>query len=88
MAGPAPTLNPWSRRVPDPLQSQRSSTVTNPRPPHEVQLRSTDLEHRLARCVELLAHCPPECRPHVAARLDALESLLAQVATPADEAPQ
>ncbi len=43
---------------------------------------SADLEPALARCVELLARCPPECRPHVAARLDALETLLRQVATP------
>ena len=62
--------------------------MTDPRPQPEVQPRSDDLEHRLARCVELLARCPPECRAHVAARLDALETLLTQVATPAEEAPQ
>ena len=62
--------------------------MTDPRPQPEVQPRSDDLEHALARCVELLARCPPECRAHVAARLDALETLLTQVATPAEEAPQ
>lgn len=62
--------------------------MTDPRPQPEVQPRSDDLEHALARCVALLARCPPECRPHVVARLDALETLLSQVAIPEPEPDQ
>lgn len=88
MAGPAPTLNPWSRRAPDPLQSQRSSTG----PTLDLHMRSSPGAMTSSTPWPAASSCWPTAHrsadrtsPHGSTPL---EALLTQVATPAEEAPQ